>query len=275
MFNPLHIPSGSLPSTSSSSRGWRYPKDDEKNFIAATLHLLTITIICSCMTQLEWFRLWGNAKCAPQIGLYHIFSHTYRNIDSETFIEDSAVSIEFASLYKQLPCLSNDVIRLMQVIIFLCFLAVFYSLFGFFLDLFGPKQKLFKILRRNAVPSILCVLTIMCIVAVSYMVTEAMQANAIPEDSSPKHYILQVTYDNGYYLITIAGAFAIVTTACNLLQPQSSMETDLHQRLVEHWDGLETFSVNMNSMPNVHCPTTSSPPHTTITTSQPPPPYSP
>lgn len=110
----------------------------------------------------------------------------------------------------------------------------------------------------------------MCTIAVSYMVTEAMQANAIPDDSSPKHYVLQVTYDNGYYFITIAGAFAIVTTACNLLQPQSSIESDLHQRLVEHWDGLETFSVNMNSMPNVTC---SSPP--SVQNTQPPPPYSP
>ncbi|KAL1461017.1 hypothetical protein WDU94_012950 [Cyamophila willieti] len=269
MFNPLHIPN-----STSSARGWRYPKDDEKNFIAATLHLVTITIICSCMTQLEWFSLWGNSKCAPEIGLYHIFSHSYRNIDSETLIEDNTVAIEYASLYKQLPCLSNDVIRLMQVIIFLCFLAVFYSLFGFFLDLFGPKQKLFKILRRNAVPSILCVLTIMCIVAVSYMVTEAMQSNAIPDEAAPKHFILRVTYDNGYYLITIAGAFAIVTTACNLLQPQSCIESDLHQRLVEHWDGLETFSVNMNSMPNVHSPP-HPPPQSNITSSQPPPPYSP
>lgn len=55
----------------------------------------------------------------------------------------------------------------------------------------------------------------------------------------------------------VLGSFSILATACNLLQTQSVVEDpQRHTRLVEDWDGLETFSVGMRNMPHAPPPYT-------------------
>lgn len=60
-----------------------------------------------------------------------------------------------------------------------------------------------------------------------------------------------------YKWSNVLGSFSILATACNLLQTQSPVEDpQRHTRLVEDWDGLETFSVGMRSMPHAPPPYT-------------------
>lgn len=59
------------------------------------------------------------------------------------------------------------------------------------------------------------------------------------------------------FLCFFLGAVSILATACNLLQSTSPPEEVQRHRLVEDYDGIETFSVGMRSMP------------------EPPPPYTP
>lgn len=63
-----------------------------------------------------------------------------------------------------------------------------------------------------------------------------------------------------YKMFNVLGSFSILATACNLLQTQSIVEDpQRHTRLVEDWDGLETFSVGMRNMPHAPPPYTPQP----------------
>lgn len=63
-----------------------------------------------------------------------------------------------------------------------------------------------------------------------------------------------------FKMSNVLGSFSILATACNLLQTQSIVEDpQRHTRLVEDWDGLETFSVGMRNMPHAPPPYTPQP----------------
>jgi hypothetical protein len=66
--------------------------------------------------------------------------------------------------------------------------------------------------------------------------------------------------------IAYSGAVAVCATACNLLQHHSPIEDIQRRRLVDDWDGIETFSVVGGSLRDVDTP---------LESIHPPPPYSP
>lgn len=244
MFSPTYFP----------RQRWVYPKDHERNFVAAFFHMITITLICISAGKLGWFRVWGG-HCISHLAMYQFFSFGY--FDRITTQEEihlpggeiitSPVTIQYHSSNEILPCVTPEVANLMRIMITLCILAVFSSLVGFCLDVFGPTKKILNNLRKNAIPSIATVLLVTSVIGVCYLISRSLEITIY--EMNP-HVNVQVAYEYGCYTITAAGAVSVLATACNLLQPQSSIQEDNQRhRLVEDWDGLETFSVGMRNIP--------------------------
>ena len=52
-------------------------------------------------------------------------------------------------------CVTYEAVLLFKFVIAFCFLGILCSLFAFILDLVGPKTRALKLLRRNAILSII------------------------------------------------------------------------------------------------------------------------
>lgn len=55
-----------------------YQKDDERNLISASFHMIAITLICMCLGDLTWFSIDGNV-CVPYLTLGQFFWFGYSN----------------------------------------------------------------------------------------------------------------------------------------------------------------------------------------------------
>lgn len=256
MFNPTYFP----------RQRWAYPKEHERNFVASFFHMISVSLMSISLINMVWFRIYGGSQCASQIRLSQFFTlDSFVISDSSKtsepgFVDSVHSSIPENSYYYTsntvLKCVTPEVVKLIRMIILLCIAAIFCSIVGFCLDVIGPKKKLLRIIRQNGLPSIITVLLIVTTSGVSYLVATALQ-NAAYKAHQKDPASIQVAFDIGYYTITIAGAVSILATACNLLQSSSPPEEIQRHRLIEDYDGVETFSVGMRHIP------------------EPPPPYTP
>lgn len=225
---------------------WRVPKEQERNFIAAFFHMATIALTCTSLAQLGWFRIRGSL-CAPHLAVYQFFNYGYFDssdsaTEQESQIADLPPSSVTAQYYPTLEtqCVTQEIANLMRIIILLCFLAMLSSLVGFFLDIVGPTRKIFKIIRRNAIPSIFTVVWVVLIIGICFYVTTRLEIHL--QGLNPTMEV-QVTYEYGCYTITAAGAVAVFAAASNLLQYHPPTDDIDRRRIIEDWDGLETFAV--------------------------------
>ncbi|XP_054259096.1 uncharacterized protein LOC128983714 [Macrosteles quadrilineatus] len=243
------------PNTCTRQR-WGYPKDEDKNLVAAFFHLFTILLICTSLIHLNWFRIWGG-HCTPylatnqffEFGEFYATTHNQYHLRSGGIITSpSGYVIHYNTSSESLACVTPDIANLMHILIILSILAILSSSVGFCLDMIGPTKHPLKVLRRNAIPSISTVFIVITMIGTSYFVTRSVEESILEMNILTD---MQITYDYGCYVITAAGSFSILATACNLLQLQSTEveEGPRHSRLVEDWDGLETFSVGMNNLP--------------------------
>nr|CAD7261461.1 unnamed protein product [Timema shepardi] len=139
-------------------------------------------------------------------------------------------------------CVTPEIANLMRILILLCFMAMISSLVGFFLDIVGPTKKIFKIIRRNSVPSIFTVVWVVVIVGICYYVS--IRLTTLVQNMNPESEV-QVSYEYGCYTITAAGVVAVIASACNLFQPHSSSVQEIpRRRLVEDWEGPESFVIS-------------------------------
>ncbi|KAF6200132.1 hypothetical protein GE061_006433 [Apolygus lucorum] len=204
---------------------------------------------------MSWFRILGS-NCSTYLGLYQFMRLGYFESSTHSRTLDipggtiitSPVIVEYHTGTEVLQCVTPEVLNLMRVLIMLCILCIFYSMVGFCLDIIGPSKKSLRFIRRNALPSIWSVLTAVAVVGVSYLVTRSLELSI---RAIRPHEPVHITYEYGCYTVTAAGAASLLATACNLLQdPPPPIECGPHrQRLVDDFEGLETFSVGMRSMP--------------------------
>lgn len=108
---------------------------------------------------------------------------------------------------------------------------------------------------------IFCVTVIGLCYYVSTLIAEQQELTKINRGTR-----IEVKFDVSFYLITAAGSVAVLASAANLLKRYST-EDNQDDVLLEDYDGLETFSVNFLSRPELsHVPFVAPPP---------PPPYTP
>lgn len=252
MYNPTYFP----------RQRWNIPKEQDRNFIAAFFHMATIALTCTSLAQLGWFRLRGGL-CVPHLAVYQFFSYGYFDTNSAQNDMLTANEVVTYPYYPNgtLQCVTSEIANLMRIIILLCFMAMISSLIGFFLDIVGPTRKILKVIRRNGIPSTLTVVWVVIIIGVCYYVTLLLEA-AVRE--MHPGYKVHVSYEYGCYTITAAGVVAVFATACNLFQQYGPPgEETQRRRLIDDWDGLETFSVGSEGL------------DTPLESIPPPPPYTP
>ncbi|XP_017774877.1 PREDICTED: transmembrane protein 127-like [Nicrophorus vespilloides] len=182
---------------------WVHPKSQERNLISAAFHMITITLISMSMVELKWFSIYGGV-CASYLTLsqFFWFGYTDNNIASPEF-----------------DCINSTIVNMMRIIILLCFMAIIFSLAGFFLDVIGPKSYLYFFIRKYALASTFTVMWIMAIISTCYYVAVLLEDSL--DDLYPK-IDTSVTYGYGFYLITATGGVAVIGTFCTLILMHTS-----------------------------------------------------
>lgn len=217
-----------------------YQKDDERNLISATFHMIAITLISMSLGDLTWFTISGNV-CVPYLTLGQFFWFGYGG---------KGVN------YTDYDCIDSSTVNMMRIIILLCFMAMLFSLIGFFLDIIGPRTLIYRMFRRYSVAGISTILFVMTIVTMSYYIIVLLQ-DAI-EDEDPKVYY-DVSYGFGFYLVACAGGVQALGLLYSLVLPYKSSYQEDDRCLIDGFDDMSHFESP-----------TPPPPY-----SLPPPPYSP
>ncbi|XP_041979813.1 transmembrane protein 127-like [Aricia agestis] len=217
-------------------------KDKELNKIAAFFNVSTFLLTCAALVQPSWFRIKG-LHCTQSLSLTQFFSFD----DDDDDDDSDQITIrqnEFGSMDQNAdsglpPCITIEIITLMRILILLCFMVLLCSSIGVLINFTSLNSKAIKMLRRNAVPSIMCVFWVIAIVGVCYYTTVVLGNE---NNSDPN--TIQVDYEYGFYTITGAGALALLASAANLWGAPLSNDEDIQRRnLMEDWDGYEAHSV--------------------------------
>ncbi|XP_044258448.1 transmembrane protein 127-like [Tribolium madens] len=199
-------------------------KNDDRNLISATFHMITITLISMSLVDLTWFTISGDVA-VPNLTLGQFFWFGYTN------------SVN----YSDYDFINSTIVNLMRTTILLCFMAIIFSLAGFFLDIMGPKSILYRMIRRYAVAGTCTVLWIMAIVSISYYIVLLL------EDSVEKTSLkveTTVSYGDGFYLLASAGGVSLIGIFYNLIvanHPVGYYRED-DRCLIGYDDGFDTFN---------------------------------
>ncbi|XP_063622276.1 transmembrane protein 127-like [Cydia splendana] len=215
-------------------------KDKELNKIAAFFNVTTFLLTCAALVQPSWFRIKG-LHCTQSLSLSQFFSFDEDDdYDDQINIDQGRDFDPMKRDYPGLPpCTTPETITLMRVLILLCFMVLLCSSIGILINITSLNSKAIKMLRRNAIPSIMCVFWVIAIVGVCYYTTVVL-GNANNYDPNT----IQVDYEYGFYTITGAGALALLASAANLWGAPLSSDEDIQRRnLMEDWDGYEAHSV--------------------------------
>ncbi|KAF5269343.1 hypothetical protein FQA39_LY08735 [Lamprigera yunnana] len=207
------------------SRGtlWLNTRLQYHNLVPAAFHIVTITLISMSLVQVPWFMISGDV-CIPYLTVGQFFVFGY-NEEVHDYAYD---------------CINGTIVNMMRTIILLSFMAIIFSLAGFFLDILGPKNIMYRFVRRYALASACTVFWILAIISVSYYVTlllEESLENVYPGKDAT------VTYGYGFHLIASTGAVVLVGTFCSfvLMQTNDSYRNDERCLINRYGDNVEAF----------------------------------
>ncbi|KAJ8961982.1 hypothetical protein NQ314_005764, partial [Rhamnusium bicolor] len=205
---------------------WLQPKDDERNLISATFHMITITLISMSLVDLTWFNISGDV-CVPYLTLGQFFWFGFSRGEMD---------------YSEYDCINSTIVNLMRTTILLCFMTILFALLGFFLDIIGPKSMMYRMVRRYAVLGTCTVLWIMVIISISYYTVVLLEHSISKLDPKVDS---TVTYGLGFYLVAAAGGVSCVGIIYTLILPLNSAtyHRDDDRCLIDGFDdGLDTFN---------------------------------
>ncbi|ESO96850.1 hypothetical protein LOTGIDRAFT_115322 [Lottia gigantea] len=217
-------------------------KQKEKNFAAAVCSMITIVTLCTALAEPNWISLSGGGCTIPFKGdLHHLGA--YQFFYDGTFHQNSKSLNSYK--FVMTNCVTFTTVLLFKFIIAFCFLGILCSLFAFLLDLMGPAHRFLKMLRRNAIFSILSVL--MCVVVnlfcyyVTVYVSQLQKTSKLHKGSK-----VEVSFDISFYLVTAAGGISVFSVACNCLRQRSPYEESRHNYIMNEYDDLNSLLPNMD-----------------------------
>lgn len=172
--------------------------------IASFFNMCTFLLTCAALVQPSWFHIKG-LHCTQSLSLSQFFTFdTNVDYDVNELYTYQGEDVVRTTQYNGLPpCTTVEIITLMRVLILFCFLVLLCSCVGVLINLTTVDGKVVRLLRRNAVPSILCVFWVIAIVGVCYYTTVILDN----ENNTNGSNNIQVDYEYGFYTITAAGMF--------------------------------------------------------------------
>lgn len=230
-------------------------KERERNFPASLLSITVIATLSTALAQPRWFFLKGGGCSRTFIGVQDFFYMGYfetvtpiKNIDNRQ--GHSMTLIYYGYNDEMRNCVTPEIVNMQRVTIALCFLAIFSSLVQFFMDTIGVMQKWLKTARRNGLGSILTVLLCVSIIGCCFYTSTLMEQQQKMTKANPGTKV-EVKFDISYFLVTGAGAVAIVAAAANLLRQFPVIEDQNSDALLDDMDHSETFSVGLPHAPTL------------------------
>lgn len=221
-------------------------KERERNIPAAILSIIVIATLSTALAQPRWFYLKGGGCSRQFIGVQDFFYMGYFESVRSTNIKKNDLNFIYHGYNDDMKnCVTPAIANLMRTIIAFCFIAILSTLLQFFFDTIGVMNKWLKIIRRNSLCNILTVLLCVIIIGLCFYISTLMeqQQRAVKITSTTK---VEVKFDISYFLITGAGAVAILATAANLLKQYPIIENQNTDNLLDDMENNETFSVGFS-----------------------------
>lgn len=208
-------------------------KRKEGNFLTAISCMFVVVLVCTSLAEPHWFYLIGG-KCVDYagqpvnyLGVKLFFYPGYFNMAHASTVQ-TVYHYGSADNEVLIDCVTPSLVLTMTIIIALCALVVVFSLVAFVLHLLGSSHRILRMLRVNAIFSIVSVLICIIINGLSYLAVEQMthyfQINPFREGSR-----VDVEFSLGFYMITAAGVVSILGVACNLLRRTASHSRREHR----------------------------------------------
>lgn len=193
MFTPVGFFNN--PSTQHRTHGRYRPKPlSQRNLVSAFFGLTTVIFIATALVEPRWFAVRGKPCTGRHIGIYKM------------------LSLKSKSPLKKL-CYSDDTILKLKIIMaFLC-CALFCSFTACLLDIWGPKKRIFQLIRSNSIGNIVSVVMSVASCAFSYWVTISIRKHL--ELNNQQH--VHVTFSYSFYLVVAGGVCALLACAFNMI----------------------------------------------------------
>ncbi|XP_045189484.1 transmembrane protein 127-like [Mercenaria mercenaria] len=237
-------------------------KRGEKNFAAAVCNMLAIVLICTSLAEPKWIKLHGGGCMVESEPLHHLGAYQFffpgKFISQERdFTDDSITHVvyQFGPNIKDKMdnCVTFKAALLMKTVIAFCFLAIISSLAAFILDLTLPKNRPCKLLRVNAIPSIVTVILSVVINLFCYWLTTEVETLQKETKAHPGSKVI-IDFDISFYLVTAGGGLSVIATAFNCLKRHPLHEDSQGESLLDDYEGMDILPPPVPEPPLLNLP---------------------
>lgn len=188
---------------------WLHPKSTDQNLMSAFVHMVSVSLLSMSLVELRWFEIATTPQqqeaCAPFLSMTQFFTYGYTTSTTE---DDNA-------------CLNATTVNMIRIIILLVFMAIAFSLCGFYVEVAGgsspARGHVAQFVRRYALMNTCTVLWVMAIVASCYYVAILLEEAFLRAFPLQAPDAISVTYGCGFYLVAVSGALNLFGTFLSLL----------------------------------------------------------
>lgn len=186
---------------------WLHPKNTDQNLVSALIHMLSVSLLSMSLVELKWFEISTATQgvCAPFLSMTQFFTYGYTT-GTGGGDDGQAAPIDV--------CLNSTTVNMMRIIILLSFMAIIFSLCGFYIEIVSPRGGVYVFIRKYALISTCTVLWIMAMIASCYYVAILVEESFLREFPVSD---ISVTYGYGFYLVAVTGGLNLLGTFFSLL----------------------------------------------------------
>lgn len=215
--------------------------------------MIAIVILSTALAEPKWISLKGggcqklNGDPLYRLGTDQFFYPGHCDPQEIPFAAHESDLCELSYQYgpdssdKMVSCVNYKAVFLFKTVIVFCFLGILCSLLAFILDLLGPKTRALKLLRRNAILSIVTVIICVVINLFCYWMTTEVDAVQVKTKLHTGSKV-SVDFDVSFYLVTAAGCVSLLATAFNCLRRYPMYEDSQGESLLDDYDGMDPVS---------------------------------
>lgn len=172
-------------------------KQLECSLVLVLFGVLFIMVLCIVFVEFVWLYIYGGICLCQELGVFDVLGYVYLDL-----LKDF--------------CMNFQIVLFLWVIVVFCFLGILCSFFVFFLDVFGLKYFVLKIICCYVFVYILMVLQCVIVIGFFYWVFEFI---LVQQQQYKKYYGFQVyvIFVVSFYLVVGVGGVLILVMVVNFL----------------------------------------------------------